>query len=120
MYGYVEGTVRLASAAIGGGWTKYMTELSQTRTVVLMNTAGLHLRAANLFVQLAVTFESKIEVIKDNQRVDGKSIMNLLMLGAVSGSEMQIVATGSDAEKALSALTELVAKKFYEDDQEQP
>lgn len=99
---------------------EHMTEPTQTRTVVLTNTAGLHLRAANLFVQLAVTYESKVEVIKDSQRVDGKSIMNLLMLGAVNGSELQIVATGSDAAEALNALAELVAKKFYEDDQEQP
>jgi phosphocarrier protein HPr len=97
-----------------------MTEPTHSRTVVLINTAGLHLRAANLFVQTAVQYESKVEVIKDNQRVDGKSIMNLLMLGAVSGSELQIDATGGDAEKAINALAELVANKFYEDDQEQP
>src|SRR5688572_27701746 len=95
-----------------------MTEPTHSRTVVLMNAAGMHLRAANLFVQLAIKFESTIEVIKDSQRVDGKSIMNLLMLGAVSGSELKIEATGNDAEAALSALAELVAKKFYEDDQE--
>ena len=45
--------------------------------------------------------------------------MNLLMLGATNGSEMQIEVTGSDAEQAINALAELVAKKFYEDDQEQ-
>lgn len=95
-----------------------MTEPTLTRTVVLTNTAGLHLRAANLFVQLAVKFESKLEVIKDSQSVDGKSIMNLLMLGAVNGSELRIEATGCDAQAALDALADLVAKKFYEDDQE--
>ena len=95
-----------------------MTESTLSRTVVLMNTAGLHLRAANLFVQTAIKFESNVEVIKDGQRVDGKSIMNLLMLGAVSGSELRIEAIGNDAEAALGALAELVAKKFYEDDQE--
>ena len=97
-----------------------MTESTHSRTVVLTNAAGLHLRAANLFVQLAVKFESKIEVVKDNQRVDGKSIMNLLMLGAANGSELRIEVTGSDAEAALNALAELVTNKFYEDDQEQP
>jgi phosphocarrier protein HPr len=96
-----------------------MTDPTHSRTVVLTNTAGLHLRAANLFVQMAVNYESKVEVVKDDQRVDGKSIMNLLMLGAVQGSELRIEATGNDAEAALGALAELVAKKFYEDDQEQ-
>ena len=95
-----------------------MTESRISLTVVLKNTAGLHLRAANLFVQTAIKFESNVEVIKDSQRVDGKSIMNLLMLGAVSGSELRIEAIGNDAEAALGALAELVAKKFYEDDQE--
>lgn len=95
-----------------------MTDSTHSRTVVLTNAAGMHLRAANLFVQLATKYEAGIEVIKDSQRVDGKSIMNLLMLGAVAGSELRIEATGNDAEAALGALAELVAKKFYEDDQE--
>jgi phosphocarrier protein len=96
-----------------------MTDSTQTRTVVLTNAQGLHLRAANLFVQIAVKYEANIEVEKDHQRVDGKSIMNLLMLGATSGSELRILAIGSDAEAALAALAELVAKKFYEDDQQE-
>lgn len=97
-----------------------MTEPTHSRTVVLINAAGLHLRAANLLVQLAAKYESRVEVVKDSQRVDGKSIMNLLMLGAVNGSELTIVATGSDAQTALDAIADLVAHKFYEDDQEQP
>lgn len=95
-----------------------MTESTLSRTVVLTNTAGLHLRAANLFVQLAVKYDSKVEVIKDSQRVDGKSIMNLLMLGAVNGSELRIEVTGNDAQAAIDALADLVAKKFFEVDQE--
>ena len=97
-----------------------MTEPTHSHTVVLSNAAGLHLRAANLLVQLAAKYESRVEVVKDSQRVDGKSIMNLLMLGAVNGSELTIVATGSDAQTALDAIADLVAHKFYEDDQEQP
>ncbi len=95
-----------------------MTEPTHSRTVVLTNAAGLHLRAANLFVQLAIKYESNIEVVKNSQRVDGKSIMNLLMLGAVNGSELRIEATGNDAEAALGALAELMANRFYEDDLE--
>ena len=85
-------------------------------TVQLANAAGLHLRAANLFVEQAVKYQSKVEIIKDFQRVDGKSIMNLLMLGAACGSEIQIEVAGSDAEPCLAALKQLVVDKFYEDD----
>jgi phosphocarrier protein len=96
-----------------------MADQTQSCNVLLINGAGLHLRAANLFVQEAAKYESQIEVEKDDQRVDGKSIMSLLMLGAASGTELRIMATGNDAGAALAALADLVAKKFYEDDQEQ-
>lgn len=96
-----------------------MADQTQSCSVLLLNSAGLHLRAANLFVQEAVKYQSQIEVEKDSQRVDGKSIMSLLMLGAVNGTELRILATGMDAEAALAALAELVANKFYEGDQEQ-
>lgn len=95
-----------------------MADQSQSCIVLLSNAAGLHLRAANLFVQEASKYESQIEVEKDHQRVDGKSIMSLLMLGAVNGAELRILATGNDAEAALVALANLVANKFYEDEQE--
>jgi phosphocarrier protein len=95
-----------------------MSEHSHSRTVVIVNSAGLHLRAATLFVQLAQGYGSQIEVEKDHQRVDGKSIMHLLMLGAVCGSEMQIIATGSDAEAAIVALADLVANRFNENENE--
>lgn len=96
-----------------------MADQTQSCTVLLANSAGLHLRAANLFVQEAAKYESQIEVEKDSQRVDGKSIMSLLMLGATNGSELTILATGSDASAALAALADLVANRFHEDEQEQ-
>jgi phosphocarrier protein len=85
-------------------------------TVQITNAAGLHLRAANLFVEQAAKYQSKVEIIKDFQRVDGKSMMNLLMLGAACGSEIQIEVTGGDAEPCLAALKQLVVDKFYEND----
>ncbi len=55
-------------------------------------------------------FQSRIEVIKDNERVDGKSILAILMLAAVAGTELRLEATGPDAEAALDSLAELVSQ----------
>lgn len=90
------------------------------RIVVLTNPTGLHARPANLFVQCALKYQAKIEIVKDSQRVDGKSILDLLMLGAQVGTELRIEATGSDAEAALDALADLVAQKFFEDEHVEP
>ena len=86
------------------------------RTVVIRNPQGLHARPADLFVKRAAQFQSTIEVIKDNERVDGKSILGLLTLAATEGTELSLEADGPDAEAALSALAELVAQNFAEDE----
>ncbi|HEX3725283.1 MAG TPA: HPr family phosphocarrier protein, partial [Pirellulales bacterium] len=59
-------------------------------------------------------YQSTIEVIKDGERVDGKSILAILTLAAVAGSQLKIEATGPDADAALSALAELVLRDFDE------
>jgi phosphocarrier protein HPr len=91
-----------------------MAEAFLARTVVVTNPQGLHARPADMFVKLACQFQSKIEVIKDGERVDGKSILNILTLAAVEGTLLEIVATGPDAEAALDALAELVRANFSE------
>jgi phosphotransferase system HPr (HPr) family protein len=82
------------------------------RTVVVNNVQGLHARPADLFVKLASQYESNIEVIKDGERVDGKSILAILTLAAVQGTQLRIEATGPDAEAALDALADLVLRGF--------
>ena len=83
--------------------------------IKIQNVRGLHARATANFVKTADTFKSEIFVTnKDGLRVSGKSIMGLLMLGAPLGSTLTVEAIGNDAEKALSALTELVDNKFGE------
>jgi phosphotransferase system HPr (HPr) family protein len=74
----------------------------------------LHLRPADLFVKLASRFQAKIELVKDDERVDGKSILALLTLAAAEGTTLSIEATGDDADKALTALCELVEQNFEE------
>ena len=91
-----------------------MDEIRAVRIVVVQNPQGLHARPADLFAKLAVQYQSKIEVIKDNERVDGKSILAILTLAAVEGTELTLEATGCDAVEAIDALATLVCQNFAE------
>ena len=84
-------------------------------TANICNTRGLHARASAKFVKLASSFESEIQVTRDGVTVDARSIMGLLMLGAGIGCSIDVSAEGPDAEEAMEALTDLVARKFDED-----
>lgn len=84
-------------------------------TVLICNEKGLHARASAKFVKLAGSFDAETMVIKDETRVDARSIMGLLMLAASKGSSLEIEASGPDAQAALSALTDLVANRFEEE-----
>ncbi len=79
------------------------------KEVVVKNKLGLHARPAALFVQAANKFDSRITVEKDNEKVNGKSIMGILMLGAEHGSSIIIEAEGQDAELAIQELERLVS-----------
>jgi phosphotransferase system HPr (HPr) family protein len=94
-----------------------MSETVATSRVRIINPQGLHARPADLFVKLANRFESVIEVVKDGERVDGKSILAILTLAALQGTELSIEARGRDADEALRALVELVEQGFVEDQQ---
>ncbi len=84
-------------------------------TLNICNARGLHARASAKFVKLATGFDSEIMVTRDGVTVDARSIMGLLMLGAGIGCDIQVSAEGPDAEEAIAALTDLVARKFDED-----
>ena len=86
-------------------------------TVTLTNKHGLHARPAHLFVQTANAYASAVQVGRTDQdeRVDGKSIMGMMMLAAECGAELQLTAVGPDAEDMLRALTELVQANFGEE-----
>ena len=89
-----------------------MSEEKLTRTVIVGNPQGLHLRPAERFARLASQFDAKIEAINDSIRADGKSILNILTLGAAQGTCLVLEATGPEAEQALEALANLVEKDF--------
>jgi len=86
------------------------------KTVVISNPQGLHARPAELFARLALQFDSEIEVIRDSNRVDAKSILHVLTLGATQGTELTLQAHGDDAEAALEALARLVESDFATDE----
>ena len=86
------------------------------RTVVVSNPQGLHARPAELLVRLAMQFESDVEVIRDGQRVDAKSILNVLTLGAGQGTEITLQAQGTDAQEAVEALVRLIESEFATDE----
>ncbi|WP_439105728.1 HPr family phosphocarrier protein [Congregibacter sp.] len=80
----------------------------------IINKLGLHARAASKFVSCASRFGSKIEVGKDDQWVDGKSIMSVMMLAAGQGSTLMLRAEGNDEKEASEAIHELVNDYFGE------
>jgi phosphocarrier protein len=89
-------------------------EGSVQRTFTIKNRLGLHARAASLFVQLANRFASDIFVQKNEQEVNGKSIMGILILAAAQGAEITVRAVGSDAESAVQSIGELIEGRFGE------
>ncbi|MDP3732309.1 MAG: HPr family phosphocarrier protein [Candidatus Omnitrophota bacterium] len=78
------------------------------KNLIVKNKQGLHARPAALFVQIANKFDARITVRRDEERVNGKSIMGILMLGAENGSEITIEAEGDDADMAILELERIV------------
>ena len=85
------------------------------RMVTIQNKLGLHARPAMQFVDVASTFQAAVKVSKGDQIVDGKSIMQMMMLAATAGTALKIIAEGDDATSALDALEKLVNNRFGEE-----
>ena len=83
-------------------------------TLTIINRLGLHARAAAKFVQTAAHYGCEVAVSKDGKKVNGKSIMGVMMLAAAQGATIEIATTGVDEQDALDALTRLVANRFGE------
>lgn len=81
------------------------------KEVTIMNAQGLHARPAALFVQTASKFRAQIFVSKDGERVNGKSIMGILMLAANRNSTITIEADGEDAAQAVNELAVFLSKE---------
>ena len=91
------------------------TEHKATKELVVANKLGIHARPAAMFVKTANRFDCEIFLEKDGERVNGKSIMGLMMLAAGPGSRLILIAEGQDANRAAHELEALVLRKFDED-----
>ena len=86
----------------------------QSRSVTLINPRGLHARVAKSIVECTKGFAANVSIAWQDNQVDGKSIMALLMLGAPVGSELVIETDGADEEACMTALVTLVEAGFFE------
>jgi len=84
------------------------------KKIVIKNKSGLHARPAALFVQIANKYDCEITVRKSKQKVNGKSIMGIMMLAAEKGSRITITADGDDAEEAIRELESLLLSETIE------
>jgi len=84
------------------------------RELLVVNKLGIHARPAAMIVRITNKFKSEVFVEKDEEQVNGKSIMGLMMLAAGKGSKVKFVVTGDDAEQMLAELEQLFARKFDE------
>ena len=88
----------------------------QRKQVEIINKLGMHARAAAKFVTLAQTYSADIQIAKNGQQVNGKSIMGVMMLAAAKGSTIELVIDGEDESQAMQALTHLINNRFDEDE----
>jgi phosphocarrier protein len=85
------------------------------KKIRIKNRAGIHARPAALLVQTANSFDSQIFLEKDSERINGKSIMGIITLGATYDSEINIIAEGNDEDQAVEAIAKLFDNKFEEE-----
>jgi phosphocarrier protein HPr len=85
------------------------------KELVIQNRNGLHARPAAMFVKISSRHRAEVWVEKDGERVNGKSIMGLMMLAAGKGSKLQVIAEGADADKVMAEIENLVESRFGEE-----
>ena len=85
-----------------------------SRDVVIKNSVGLHARPATFFIQKANSYKSSIWLEKDDCRVNAKSLLGVLSLGIVKGTEITLIADGADETLAIEGLVDLIDTEFRE------
>jgi phosphocarrier protein len=90
-------------------------DMKVRKELTVINKLGIHARPAAMFVKIANRFDCDIFVEKDGEKVNGKSIMGLMMLAAGPGSRLILHADGHDAARAILEIETLVQRKFDED-----
>jgi phosphocarrier protein len=91
-----------------------MTAPKAASKFTIVNTLGLHARAATKLVQLATRFPCDVEVARDDQTANGKSVMGVLLLCGSKGTVLEVRAHGERAEECVTAIGELIANRFGE------
>lgn len=86
----------------------------KTIKITIINKLGLHARASAKFVSTAARFQSQLDVTKDTQTVNGKSIMGVMLLAANKGSELTLQINGPDEDAMEKALVDLITNRFNE------
>ena len=86
-----------------------------SKDVMVQNQVGLHARPATFFIQKANEFRSSIWIEKEERRVNAKSLLGILSLGIIGGTQIKIIADGGDEQAAVNALVELVESGFSEE-----
>lgn len=86
------------------------------KRVRISNKLGLHARAATKFANIAKHFASSVHLDLNGKRIDGKSIMSLMLLAASQGTELTLQTEGSDEQESMDALIELITNRFDEDE----
>ena len=87
------------------------------RTIPITNGRGLHARASRKLAEIALSFEDTLNMVRrEDEEADARSLMDLMMLGAGLGAEIEVEAEGPDAEKALDAIEALIVAKFHENE----
>ncbi len=107
-FGYLYAEVRMSAKKLAAGSI-------MTKDFLVANKLGIHARPAAMFVKIANRYSCEIFVEKDGEKVNGKSIMGLMMLAAGPGSKLTIHVHGHDASQALAELEMLIKRKFDED-----
>jgi phosphocarrier protein HPr len=92
-----------------------MSDVTLSKRLEIKNRLGLHARAAAQLVQIAAQFDADITVVKDDQAVNGKSILGLMMLAAAQGTTIDVSVVGPQAAEALLAIERLFEQKFNEE-----
>jgi phosphotransferase system HPr (HPr) family protein len=87
----------------------------EAQKVTVINKLGMHARPAQIFAKEASQFSSKVTITKGERKASGKSVINIIALGLVHGTEITISAEGEDEKEAVKALAGLVNSKFGED-----
>lgn len=88
--------------------------MEKSLELTVSNKMGIHARPAAMIVRVANKYEAELQVEKDGEAVNGKSIMGLMMLAAGSGSKLTLTASGDDADKVLREMEDLFGRKFEE------